>query len=104
LGLHRIVNNARFLILPWVRCCGLTSRILSGIVKPLQTDWSLRDGYQLLLLDSFVEIPRFIGAYYRAAPTTESSRGGLLPDLPQAPVMRPGEVCHMLPHKTIRLP
>ena len=30
-GLHRIVNNARFLILPWVRCSGLASRILSGI-------------------------------------------------------------------------
>jgi len=67
LGLPRIVNNARFLILPWVRCCGLASRILSGIVKPLRADWSLRYGYQPLLLESFVEIPRFTGASYRAA-------------------------------------
>jgi hypothetical protein len=57
-----IVNNARFLILPWVRCCGLASRILSGIVKPLRADWSLRYGYQPRLLESFVEIPRFTGA------------------------------------------
>lgn len=66
-GLHRIVNNARFLILPWVNCCGLASRILSGIIKPLRTDWSLRYGYEPVLLESFVEIPRFTGASYRAA-------------------------------------
>lgn len=35
-GLHRIVNNARFLILPWVKCGGLASRILSGIIIPLR--------------------------------------------------------------------
>ena len=34
-GLHRIVNNARFLALPWVRCPGLASRILSGVLQPL---------------------------------------------------------------------
>jgi hypothetical protein len=66
-GLHRIVNNARFLILPWVTCCGLASRILSGILKPLRADWSLRYGYQPVLLESFVEIPRFTGTSYRAA-------------------------------------
>jgi hypothetical protein len=66
-GLHRIVNNARFLILPWVKCGGLASRILSGIIKPLRTDWSLRYGYQPVLLESFVEIPRFTGVSYRAA-------------------------------------
>jgi hypothetical protein len=67
LGLHRIVNNARFLILPWVRCCGLASRILSGIIKPLRADWNWRYGYQPVLLETFVEIPRFTGTSYRAA-------------------------------------
>jgi hypothetical protein len=43
-GLHRVVNNARFLILPWVKSSGLASRILSAIVKPLLADWSLRYG------------------------------------------------------------
>jgi hypothetical protein len=66
-GLHRIVNNARFLILPWVKCAGLASRILSGIIQPLRTDWSWRYGYQPVLLETFVEIPRFTGASYRAA-------------------------------------
>lgn len=66
-GLHRVVNNARFLILPWVQCHGLASRILSGILRPLRTDWRLRYGYQPVLLETFVEIPRFTGTAYRAA-------------------------------------
>ena len=66
-GLHRIVNNARFLILPWVRCPGLASRILSAIPKPLRADWILRYGYQPVLLESFVEVPHFSGISYRAA-------------------------------------
>ena len=66
-GLHRIVNNARFLILPWVHCPGLASRILSGILKPLRADWRRRYGYQPLLLETFVEVPRFTGTAYRAA-------------------------------------
>jgi len=66
-GLHRIVNNARFLILPWVRCSGLASRILSGIPTPLRADWLWRYGYEPVLLESFVEAPHFSGASYRAA-------------------------------------
>ncbi|MFI5107019.1 MAG: Druantia anti-phage system protein DruA, partial [Terriglobales bacterium] len=45
-GLHRIVNNVRFLILPWVSCPGLASRVLSAIPKALQADWTLRYGYE----------------------------------------------------------
>ena len=66
-GLHRVVNNARFLILPWVQCPGLASRVLSGILKALRTDWRLRYGYEPVLLETFVEIPRFTGTAYRAA-------------------------------------
>jgi Domain of unknown function (DUF4338) len=66
-GLHRIVNNARFLILPWVNSPGLASRILSGILKPLRADWRWRYGYEPVLLETFVEIPRFSGTAYRAA-------------------------------------
>ena len=66
-GLHRIVNNARFLILPWVRCSGLASRILSDIPTPLRADWIWRYGYEPVLLESFVEVPHFSGLSYRAA-------------------------------------
>ena len=66
-GLHRIVNNARFLVLPWVRCSGLASRILSDIPTPLRADWIWRYGYEPVLLESFVEVPHFSGLSYRAA-------------------------------------
>ncbi|HEY0725811.1 MAG TPA: Druantia anti-phage system protein DruA [Pyrinomonadaceae bacterium] len=66
-GLHRIVNNARFLIFPWVRCPGLASRILCAIPKPLRADWRWRYGYEPVLLETFVEIPNFSGTSYRAA-------------------------------------
>jgi hypothetical protein len=66
-GLHQIVNNARFLILPWVRCPGLASHILSAMPAPLLTGWLLRYGYEPVLLESFVEVPHFSGASYQAA-------------------------------------
>lgn len=66
-GLHWIVNNARFLILPWVRCIGLASHILSALLTPLRADWIGRYGYAPVLLESFVEVPHFSGTSYRAA-------------------------------------
>ena len=41
-GLHRIVNNARFLILPWVTVRNLASRILAAVAKRLPRDWDTR--------------------------------------------------------------
>ena len=66
-SLHLIVNNARFLILPWIHSAGLASRILSGILPSLLADWPRRYGYRPVLLETFVESPRFVGTAYRAA-------------------------------------
>jgi hypothetical protein len=66
-NLHHIVNNARFLILPWVTSRNLASRILAGVVKRLTQDWKQRYAYRPLLLETFVEKDRFTGASYRAA-------------------------------------
>jgi len=66
-NLYLIVNNARFLILPWVSCHNLASRILGGIVKRLPNDWQNRYGYRPVLLETFVEQGRFRGTCYRAA-------------------------------------
>ena len=66
-GLPRIVNNARFLILPWVYSPSLASRILSGAIQPLLADWTRRYGYRPVLLESFVESPRFKGTSYKTA-------------------------------------
>ena len=66
-NLHRIVNNARFLILPWVAARNLASRILATSAKRLPCDWKSRYGYQPCLLETFVERDRFRGTCYRAA-------------------------------------
>jgi len=66
-NLHRIVNNARFLILPWITARNLASRILSMVTRRMVQDWANRYGYQPVLLETFVERDRFHGTCYRAA-------------------------------------
>jgi hypothetical protein len=66
-NLHLIVNNARFLILPWIRCRNLASRILALINRRLADDWAARYAYRPVLLETFVEKPRFAGTCYKAA-------------------------------------
>lgn len=66
-NLHLIVNNARFLILPWIRCKNLASRILALVSRRLPDDWQDRYAYRPVLLETFVEKPRFTGTCYKAA-------------------------------------
>lgn len=66
-NLHLVVNNARFLILPWVRSKNLGSRILSLASRRIGADWQERYQYQPVLLETFVEIQRFRGTCYKAA-------------------------------------
>jgi hypothetical protein len=65
--LHLVANNARFLILPWVHCKNLASRLLSMATRRLADDWQERYGYRPVLLETFVQIPRFRGTCYKAA-------------------------------------
>jgi hypothetical protein len=62
-----VVNNARFLILPWVRIASLASKLLSMSARVLPVHWEGRYGYRPVLLESFVEAERFAGTCYRAA-------------------------------------
>ena len=62
-----VVNNARFLILPWIKSRNLASRLLSLVAKQLPRDWQDRYGYRPVLLETFVEVERFRGTCYRAA-------------------------------------
>jgi hypothetical protein len=66
-NLHLIVNNARFLILPWIRIKNLASRILALTTQRLAIDWMLQYAYRPVLLETFVEKPRFAGTCYKAA-------------------------------------
>ena len=65
--LQGIVNNGRFLILPWVRVKGLASKILALSARQLPHDWQTRYGHSPLLLETLVEASRFRGTCYRAA-------------------------------------
>lgn len=66
-GLPLIVNNARFLILPWVQSKNLASKILAMIARQLPIDWFSRYKIQPVLMETFVESGRFAGTCYRAA-------------------------------------
>jgi len=66
-NLHLILNNARFLILPWVYSKNLASKALSMVCKRVPTDWQQRYNYRPVLLETFVEKKRFSGTCYKAA-------------------------------------
>jgi hypothetical protein len=66
-NLQRVVNNARFLILPWIQSKGLASKILALAARQLPGDWHRRYGYSPVLLETFVESPRHRGTCYKAA-------------------------------------
>lgn len=66
-NLQCIVNNGRFLILPWVRVKGLASKILGLSARQMPSDWQARYGHRPVLLETLVDATRFRGTCYRAA-------------------------------------
>jgi hypothetical protein len=66
-NLHAVVNNDRFLILPWIQIRGLASLLLSQAVRGLGQDWPSVYGQDVVLAESFVEKERFAGKAYAAA-------------------------------------
>ena len=62
-----VANNTRFLILPWVRVPDLGSWILGQVARRIGRDWQGKYGHRVVLLETFVEYPRFRGTVYRAA-------------------------------------
>jgi hypothetical protein len=67
IGLHRIANNSRFLILPHVRVPHLASHLLALVARRINADWQQKYGHGLDWLESFVEVGRFRGTCYQAA-------------------------------------
>jgi hypothetical protein len=61
-----VVNNSRFLVVPWVWVKNLASTVLSRAARRLVTDWRSMYGVTPVLLETFID-PRFDGASYRAA-------------------------------------
>ncbi len=66
-NLPLVVDNPRFLILPWVHIPNLGSHILALVRQRLPGDWTARYGNNPVLIETFVETPRYTGAVYRAS-------------------------------------
>jgi hypothetical protein len=71
-NLPLIVNNSRFLIMPWVRVPNLASHILSLAARQLPRDWLAAYRAQPVLLETLVDAARYHGGCYRAANWTEA--------------------------------
>jgi hypothetical protein len=65
--LNLVINNNRFLILPWVKVKCLASKALSIAARQLRDDWHRHHGYRPVLLETFVDLTKFDATCYRAA-------------------------------------
>ena len=66
-NLDLVVNNSRFLILPWGRRPHLASRVLAANLRRLSRDWEQVYGHRVVLAETFVDTSRFRGTCYRAS-------------------------------------
>jgi hypothetical protein len=66
-NLHLVINNVRFLILPWVKIKYLASMLLGLSAKTVPADWQKQYNFRPLLMETFVEQRRFTGTSYKAA-------------------------------------
>lgn len=66
-NLGLIANNARLLVLPWIRAHNLVSWFLGRIGRRIEKDWRLKYGHSVVVVETFVERDRFRGTAYRAA-------------------------------------
>lgn len=65
--LNLIINNTRFLILPWVKVNNLASYALSIVTKQICDDWEQAHNYRPVLIETFVDTTQYHGTCYRAA-------------------------------------
>ena len=66
-NLPLVIDNPRFLILPWITIPNLGSHILSLVRRQLPDDWTKRYNTTPVLIETFVETPRFTGALHKAS-------------------------------------
>jgi len=62
-----IINNNRFLILPWVKVKNLASHILSQSIKLIRTDWPAHHNAKPLLIETYTDATRYKGVCYKAS-------------------------------------
>jgi hypothetical protein len=91
-----LVNNTRFLLLPWVQVPSLASHVLGQVAQRVSTDWQCKYSHPIYLLETFIERDRFTGACYRAANWVRvgQTRGRTRQD-------RPDGTWHQVPSKDV---
>jgi len=62
-----VVNNSRFLLLPWITVPNLASHVLGLAAKRIQHDWLEHYFYAPVLLETFIDPENYRGVCYRAA-------------------------------------
>jgi hypothetical protein len=65
--LPQVVNNSRFLLVPWVHIHNLASTTLALALRQLPGDWQVQYGVTPLLVETLVDPARYTGGCYRAA-------------------------------------
>jgi hypothetical protein len=65
-NLQRVVQNSRFLLLPWVRVRNLATTVLSLAARRLPQDWWEHYRVRPALLETLVDPSRYSGTCYRA--------------------------------------
>ncbi len=66
-NLQKVVNNSRFLILPWVKVKNLASSVLALAIRSVCKDWQSCYGYRPVVMETLVDKSRFAGTCYKAA-------------------------------------
>ena len=66
-NLQRVVNNSRFLLLPWVGVKNLASAVLARGLGQMAADWPSRYRIEPWLVETLVDPCRHHGGCYRAA-------------------------------------
>src|SRR4030067_796987 len=66
-NLPRVINQVRFLLLPWIRCPGLASHTLGLAARQVPELWKQRYADRPLLLETFVDAICHQGICYSAA-------------------------------------
>ena len=54
-NLHFVINNTRFLILPWIQVKCLASKVMAMNIRRISDDWLKIYNYPLYMLETFVE-------------------------------------------------
>lgn len=65
--LGAVVNNARFLLLTWIRVQHLASKVLGLAARRVGNNYAERYGERPVLLETFVELARYRGTCYATA-------------------------------------